>query len=284
VHRSFWYIEIAAHLVSVVIIAGYLLAYLFLQPVFDADRFGLDLECYWLAADRLAGGSEIYASAGLTGNQEYRYSPWLAAVFVPLSTLPRVAVEIAWVALGLCAVAWLAWPFRRSITGLLLASLIVPQMLEYAWLGNVDPLVLAAVALHRQRAGPVLLGIAASLKIAPIAFVVVYLAERRWKRAAIAISVAAVLWAWALAFDLSLWSTAFTPMSPMTVSVWAGVAWPAALLIAAGITVRRYPVFASTLLALALTPRLHLYSVGWLVIPARELLMDRQRRQERTGD
>jgi hypothetical protein len=277
--RRLHYLEIAAHLICVVLIAGYLFAYLFLQPVFDADRFGLDMRGYWLAADRLASGQEIYASAGLTGNEEYRYSPWLAAVFVPLRTLPREAVEVAWVAIGLCAVAWLAWPLRRSATGLMLAALIVPQMVEYAWLGNIDPLVLAAVALHRRRYGPVLLGVAASLKIAPIAFVAMYLVERSWKRAAIATFVAAVLWAGALAFDLSQWSAAFTPMSPMTVSMLAGVAWAAALFLAASLTVRRYPVFGSTLLALSLTPRLHLYSVGLLVIPARELLTDRQRQQ-----
>jgi Glycosyltransferase family 87 len=272
VRGRFQYVELAAHLICVVLIAAYLFAYVFLQPVFDADRFGLDLQGYWIAADRLASGREIYASAGLAGNEEYRYSPWFAALFVPLRTLPREAVEVAWVTIGLCVVAWLAWPLRRTPTGLMLAALIVPQMLEYAWLGNVDPLVLAALALNRSRAGPLLVGVAASLKIAPIAFVVTYIVAREWKRAAIALLVAAALWLPALAFDLSLWNTSLTPYSPMSVSLAAGIAWAAILALAALLSARRHPALASSLLVLALTPRLHLYSAGILVIPARDAL------------
>jgi hypothetical protein len=152
----------------------------------------------------------------------------------------------------------------------MLAALIVPQMLEYAWLGNVDPLVLAALALHRSRAGPLLVGVAASLKIAPIAFVVTYIVAREWNRAAIAVAVAAALWLPALAFDLSLWNTSLTPYSPMSVSLAAGIAWAAILALAALLSARRHPALASSLLALALIPRLHLYSVGILVIPARD--------------
>jgi hypothetical protein len=137
-------------------------------------------------------------------------------------------------------------------------------------LGNVDPFVLAAAALYGRRAGPVLVGVAASLKIAPIAFVVTYLVARQWKRAATAVLVAVVLWLPALAFDLSLWDTSLTPYSPMSVSLAAGIAWATILVIAAVVSARRHPTFASSLLALAMTPRLHLYSVGILIIPARD--------------
>jgi hypothetical protein len=270
------YAEIAAHLICVVLIAAYVFAYVFLQGVFDGNRFGLDIQGYWHAADRLASGRELYLSTGLTGNEEYRYSPWLAAVFVPLGALPRPLVEIPLVTAGVATVLWLAWPLRRTATGVLLAALIVPQMLEYAWLGNIDPFVLAAAALYGRRAGPILVGVAASLKVAPIAFVVPYLVARQWKRAAIAVLTAVVLWLPALAFDLSLWDSSLTPISPMSISLAAGVAWATMLTFGALLSARRHPTLAAALLSLAMTARLHLYSVGILIIPARDALSPRK--------
>jgi hypothetical protein len=260
-----------ARTVCLVLVGAYVLAYVALQTVFDANRFGLDLQAYWLAADRLSHGAQLYDTTGLTGYQEYRYAPWLAAIFWMFGGLPRSLVDAAWVSVALVTIAWLAWPMRRSLTGIILAGLIVPQMIEYAWLGNIDAYVLAAIALYGSRFGPVLVGIAASLKIAPIGFVLVYAWRREWRRMAVAIVTALVLWAPALAFDLSLWQLTFTPSSPFAYSPVLGIAWITAALLAATAVFRRSPVLAGALVAITLTPRIHLYTAGILVIPAREV-------------
>jgi hypothetical protein len=71
-------------------------------------------------------------------------------------------------------------------------------------------------------------------------------------------------------FDLSAWQVTFTPTSPMSHSLMLGIAWAAAAALVAAVVVRRSPVLAGALAAIALTPRLHVYSVGILAIPARQ--------------
>lgn len=247
------------------IVALYLTLYVISEP-FDALTFGVDIAGYDLAAERILDGQGLYYLDGLDGNEEYRYAPWFAYAWIGLRLMP----DPVWVAAGLVALAWLAWPLRRSVTALLVAGLIAPPAIEYAWRGNVDPFVLLALAVHDRKAGPMLVGLAASLKIAPIAFVLVYVVRREWSKAAVAMAVAGLLWLPALTFDLSQWSAAPTPYSPMQYGMAVGLAWAAGLGMIALLTARRHPVFAAVVLMLALTPRLHLYSLGNLLIPARD--------------
>lgn len=61
------------------------------------------------------------------------------------------------------------------------------------------------VAGLRSRVGPVILGLAGSLKLFPLILVAGYLAERRWLAASVAIGVTSVLWLNILAFDFLLY-------------------------------------------------------------------------------
>ena len=67
--------------------------------------------------------------------------------------------------------------------------------------GNVTTLMVGALVLAlRTRAGPIVVGLAASLKVFPLLLVAGYVAERRWRAAAVATAVAGVLWLHVLAF------------------------------------------------------------------------------------
>ncbi len=69
--------------------------------------------------------------------------------------------------------------------------------------GNVQPLLLAGLVWSlERRAGPIAIGVAASLKITPILFALVYVGRGEWGRAFVAGGVAALLVLPTLLFEL----------------------------------------------------------------------------------
>ena len=96
--------------------------------------------------------------------------------------------------------------------------------------------------------GPVILGLAGSLKLFPLVFVAGYLSERRWLAAAVAIGVASMLWLNILAFDVLLYTQIGGPsfyvggISIYSVSplMWVGVAGTLGLLLLS-LVARRSP-------------------------------------------
>ena len=105
---------------------------------------------------------------------------------------------------------------------------------------NVTPLIVGALVVGlRSRAGPVLLGLAASLKLFPLVLAAGYLAERRWLAAGVAAGVTVVMWLSLLAFDLPLYLRMGSPafyvggISLFAVSpiVWLPVALAAAAVV-----------------------------------------------------
>jgi hypothetical protein len=207
----------------------------------------------------------------------YTYAPWFAYLWVPLTYLPRELVETAWLSLMLGCVGWLTYPLLHSWTGALLAMLIVPQVIEYAWIGNVDPLMLVGLALVRTRGGPVLVGFAASLKITPIAFAVHYVLRGEWKRAAVAVAIAVALWAPIFLFDLSVYGQIGTLLmtTPYSLLQFGPLVWIVGNALALGaigilaVRRRRFALVASAAAAMLANPRMSLYAVGFFLIPAR---------------
>src|SRR5688572_17869256 len=56
-----------------------------------------DMNAYWDAAMRLRVGGELCPPASdVTASDVYRYSPWFAWLWVPLTSLPRGLVNVAW--------------------------------------------------------------------------------------------------------------------------------------------------------------------------------------------
>lgn len=165
---------------------------------------------YYDAAVRLREGQPLYASAHPEAHEVYRYAPWFAYAWIPLSYLPRDLVLHAWSLAMLACSAVAVWPILRLRTpaAVALAALLGAFLAETAMFGNAHPAVVALlVATARQRAFPVAVGIAASIKLVPILFAVVWLARRQWGPAIVAIGVTAVLWSQALIHDLRSYVT-----------------------------------------------------------------------------
>jgi hypothetical protein len=66
-----------------------------------------DAEAYWNAAMRLRDGSPLYVPVDPAADETiaYRYAPWLAWLWVPLTFLPKLAVQVGWSAILLFAAA-----------------------------------------------------------------------------------------------------------------------------------------------------------------------------------
>lgn len=256
-----------------------------------------DAEAYWLAAQRLREGLPLYASPRGDETEIYRYAPWFAFAWVPLTYLGHDMAFAVWRGILLVAIVGGLWPLVRrptpaSITltvlmgGLLISSL--PQ-------ANATPLMVGALAMAlRTRAGPLVLGLAGSLKVFPLVLVAGYVAERRWLHAVVAIGISGVLWLHLLAFDVRLFMQIGGPsfylggVSLLDVSVllWLPVAMVCSLVLMA-LVVRRSPwswLAAGAAIPLAV-PRVWLPDAAYVLPGAVALLRAIEaRRRSRIGN
>jgi hypothetical protein len=170
-----------------------------------------DADAYWHAALRLREGIPLYGGPRGDETEIYRYAPWFAFAWVPLTYLGQTSAYLIWRGLLLAAAVAATWPlFRsRSPAAVTLAVLALCLMVSNLPAANVTTLIVGVLAIGLPtRAGPVLLGLAGSLKIFPLLFVAGYIAERRWRDTTVALGVAAILWLHVLAFDVSTYPTA----------------------------------------------------------------------------
>jgi len=168
-----------------------------------------DAEAYWLAANRLRDGLELYRGPGGDETEIYRYAPWFAFAWIPLTYLGHDGALVAWRAILLAGSIAAVWPLvrRPSPASVTLALLIGGLLVSELPAANVTPLMVGLLVVGiRSQVGPILLGLAASLKLFPLLLVAGYVAERRWLHAAVAIGVASMLWLNILAFDVLLYT------------------------------------------------------------------------------
>ncbi len=229
-----------------------------------------DAAAYWNAALRLREGLPLYPLlANVDASEVYRYAPWLAWATVPVTWLPVQVAGALWSALLLAASAVALVPMVRAQAWFLVA-LFAPILVGISAVGNVQPLLIAALVWTvERRSGPAWIGVAASLKIFPILFAAVYLGRREWTRAAVALAVAAALWAPALLYDLRGYATD----AGQAASLFAvPVLW--ALVVGAGfvITLRlarsRFAWLAAGVDVVLALPRLFIYDVTFLMVGA----------------
>ncbi|MEX0631009.1 MAG: glycosyltransferase family 87 protein [Chloroflexota bacterium] len=228
--------------------------------------FWTDGQVYWLAAERLQSGEPLYPVTGDPEAAYYKYAPWFAWAWVPLTYLPEPVVAIGWTLAMLSAWASpLPGVLRIGWRGRAVVFLAAPPLLVAALGGNIQPAVVAALwAWLDRRWGPAAVGFSASLQVFPILFAVLYAARRQWWRAGVAIGLAAILWLPALAYGiadypeviggvLSLWRIA--PFAYIAVVI-GFVAWT---------WLRRSPVAASLLVLVATSARFIPYHLGYLL-------------------
>jgi alpha-1,2-mannosyltransferase len=237
-------------------------------------NFG-DINAYWLAAERLKHGEPLYlGSLDPDSYRVFRYAPWFAWLWVPLTYLPRTFVDWTWAAIlaGASIAILLALLRLRSAAAWALAFLITPWLLSLVQVGNIQPLVVAALAFGvSRRSGPLWIGLTASLKLVPLAYVLIYLARRQFTRLAIAVALTGVFLLPYLLYDLS----GYTTEPGRSLSFYYFVSPVAWVITAAGSTavavwlaLRRSPyVWVATALAVGLVgPRTHETYATYLVI------------------
>jgi hypothetical protein len=186
-------------------------ALLALSQLTNPHWWSQDTDAYWNAAVRLRAGQPLYPPLGNPdASDTYRYAPWFAFVWVPLTFLPQPLVYGAWLVLLMAATVaclWLTlrrWSGASLLAAILFGSLLIPAAAS----GNVQPLLILTLVFGvERRSGPLWIAAAASLKAAPLLLVAVYLGRRQWIRAGMTIVFTASLVVPMLAFDLSSYPT-----------------------------------------------------------------------------
>jgi alpha-1,2-mannosyltransferase len=166
-----------------------------------------DFGAYIAAAHSVVNHTDLYSqfihqppNVALSG---FDYPPVVAFVLQPLAWIPATAAATLWlwltivctaVAAGIAAFALLPRTWPRLEIATLVTFLFSAATYNY-WHGQMNPLIFLLLALalhawvqgHQTRFG-VLIGIAASIKLAPI-LLIVLIVRRRWWRAAAACAI-----------------------------------------------------------------------------------------------
>ncbi len=227
-----------------------------------------DMNAYWDAGVRLRLGEPLYPPVtDILASEVYRYSPWFAWLWAPLTLLPRILVEVAWSAILLAASVAAVWPMARRGAWIGVAFFL-PILIGISAGGNVHAILIAALVLSvERRGGPLSIGVAASLKLFPILFVLTYVGRRQWGRALVTLGISALLLSPYLLYDLSNYVTTAGGAAllwdwPILYAVVAAAAVAAALLLARG----RFAWLASSLAVVLVLPRSFLYDVTWIMV------------------
>jgi hypothetical protein len=232
-----------------------------------------DADAYWNAALRLRDGADLYPPLADAGAPDvYRYAPWLAWLWVPLTFLPKIVVQVGWSALLVAAIGIALAPLlrMRTMAAICLAALLGGLLVRTASTGNVHALLIAALVYGApRRSGPIWVGVAASLKFVPLGYALVCAGRREWSRAAITIAVTAILLGPALLYDLTDYPTAAGD-SLSLLSLAGPLPWAVvALTLAAAAVVlarTRFAWVAASTAVLAAIPRLDLYGLTYLLV------------------
>ena len=216
---------------------------------------------------RLRDGQPLYpALTDGEASEVYRYAPWFAWAWVPLTFLPREVVNVLWSAVLLGASAAALIPLVR-LRAWLAVAFFVPVLVGISAIGNVQPLIVAALVLGvERRSGPLWIAAAASLKAVPILFALTYLGRREWLRALWTGVLTAGLVAPILLYDFSSY-----PGGAGGAALLIGAPLVYAAVVAAGILVSlrlargRFGWLASATTVTLAVPRFFVYDVTFLM-------------------
>jgi len=234
-----------------------------------------DVRAYWEAALRVRQGLPLYGGTDDPNSYGvFRYAPWFAWMWIPLTYLPRQAAELMWGAiLAASSLAVLAALVRlRTAASVALAVLLLPMFMSLVQVGNVQPLLVAALAFGiSRRSGPLWIALAASIKATPILYALVYVARRQWWRVVISLVITGLLLAPLLVFNTSGYETdpgaSFSLYYYFGPLAWAAAAGTSVLLAAWFAWQRSQWVWVAASVAVALcAPRAHVTYATFLVV------------------
>lgn len=249
-----------------------------------------DMNVYWTAGQQWRETGNPYAiTPTADADSVFRYAPWFAAVWVPLTFLPRLAVNIGWSGLLIVAAFTAVWPLLRTggRAALPLGLLMWGILFGMAAIGNAHGVMIAWLVWGAERrSGPFWIALAASLKVVPILYVLVYVGRRQWDRVAATVALTALLVAPMLLFERPSLATEFG----MSNSLWSIAPWlwfaalPVALAAAVVFALRWNLVAWPAIGAISniVLPRLFIYDVTFL-LPGLAETLERVRAGRRTS-
>jgi len=228
-----------------------------------------DMSAYWEAAQRIRAGEPLYPPLpDSEASEVYRYAPWFAWAWVPLTFLPREVVNVLWSSILLGASAGALIPVVR-LRAWLTVAFFLPILVGISAIGNVQPLIVAALVMGvERRSGPMWIAAAASLKAIPILLAVTYLGRGEWLRAGVTLLLTALLVAPMLLYDLGHYPTSAGGAGMLLEwPILYGIVVGAGLLVSLRLARSRYGWLASSTTAALALPRFFVYDVTFLMIP-----------------
>jgi hypothetical protein len=237
-----------------------------------------DWQAYWNAGLRLRRGELLYPPIPDQGAASvYRYAPWFAVAWMPLTYLPQDMVVMVWVLGMYVASAAALWPLlsSRRWPAILLGAMFLPFLVQASSSGNVQPLIVAGLVYTIEgRGGPLMIGVAGSLKGFPALYAVRYLALRQWWRAGLALGIGIALASPILLFDL----TNYPWYAGALAGLWAvsPLAWALGALVGMGVAIRharsRAGWFSASVGVVLTIPRLLYPDMTFLLVTGRGAL------------
>ena len=234
-------------------------------------RGGQDMDAYWNAALRLRSGEALYIPEVANSPTLYRYAPWFAYAWIPLTYLPHDAVHLGWMTVLTAAALGTTLPLaRQGVVGWLALAFFLPTQLMGVAYGNVQPLLVAVLLWGAgRRSGPVWIALAASLKAVPLLLILVDIGRGRWRRAGVTAALTALLIVPMLFFDLTHYSVQPGPsqlsLAAYAPWLWVGVA-VAVGVVALRLAPGRYRWLAASVAMLAALPRLLTYETSFALV------------------
>jgi len=195
---------------------------------------GSDLDIYRRASLHMLNDGNPYIYLGEPGFGSFRYAVWFAIAYIPWAVIPRDAAMIFWIpVLLVVSILPVADIIRRyGLLGWGFAALMQVLLIGNVAAGNIQPLLIAALYFGLDsRWGPWIVGTAASLKLAPILFILPWVAAGQWRKAVTAVVFAGVLLAPSLLFQLppSILESRMTSLIDISPVLWVAVVVAATL-------------------------------------------------------
>lgn len=229
-----------------------------------------DMDVYLAAAQRLRDGEPLYVAGDVAVNS-YWYAPWYAALWVPLTYLPREVVAVGWSAVLVAATVVVVVSLcGRGRCGVALALLVGSALFAVSAGGNVQSLmVLTLLAGFHRPWGPLAVAAAASMKFTPILLALAYAARGEWMRAGLSVALAAVLVVPSVLMGITV-AGVRSEAAPSLIGV-SPVLYVAVVVAAAGLVFalpRRHRLLAAAATAVVALPRLFVYDVTFVAVGA----------------